>query len=45
MHYKDAQRAMEKSRRKPFKHWKTKDWKRRKVVRQNRARAWDQLAS
>lgn len=45
MHHRDAQRAVEKNRRKPFKHWKTKDWKRRKANRQNRARMWDQLAS
>lgn len=45
MHHRDAQRAKDKSRRKPFKHWKTKDWKRRTANRMNRARMWNQLAS
>jgi hypothetical protein len=45
VHHKDPQRAVQKTRRKPFKHWKTKEWKRRKVVRKNRAEAWSRLAS
>lgn len=44
VHHHDAERGMEKSRRKPLKHWKTKDWKRRKAARKNRAIAWNQVA-
>jgi hypothetical protein len=45
VHHKDPQRAVQKSRRKPLKHWKTKEWKRRKMIRKNRAEAWSRLAS
>jgi hypothetical protein len=31
--------------RQPLRHWKTKDWKRRTVVRRQRADAWNRLAS
>ena len=45
VHHHDAERGLEKSRRKKvLKHWKTKDWKRRKSVRRQRALAWDELA-
>jgi hypothetical protein len=44
VHHRDPVKALEKSRRAPFKHWKTKDWKRRKAVRRARAMAWDALA-
>ena len=45
VHHHDAERGAEKSRRKTvLKHWKTKDWKRRKAVRRKRALAWDDLA-
>lgn len=44
VHHHDPERAREKTRRRPIKHWKTKDWKRRKAVRRARAMAWDALA-
>ena len=44
VHHRDAQKAVEKSRRQPMKHWKTKDWKRRKAIRKSRAAAWQALA-
>ena len=44
VHHHDPERGREKSRRRPLKHWKTKDWKRRKSVRRARAMAWDALA-
>ena len=37
VHHHDADKGVEKSRRKVLKHWKTKDWKRRKAVRARRA--------
>ena len=44
-HHHDAQVGLEKSRRsRDVKHWKTKDWKRRKAMRRQRALAWDELA-
>lgn len=43
-HHHDAERGIEKTRRKPMKHWKTKDWKRRKAIRKNRAIAWKNVA-
>jgi hypothetical protein len=36
--------GIEKSRRHPMKHWKTKDWKRRKMLRRQKAAAWQMLA-
>ena len=44
MHHHDAAKGAQKSRRRPFKHWKTKEWKRRTAMRKARARAWDALA-
>lgn len=44
LHHHDPKTGIEKSRRPKFKHWKTKDWKRRKAVRRARAAAWDALA-
>ena len=44
MHHHDAQTGIEKRKRQPLKHWKTKEWKRRKMVRQQRANAWNALA-
>jgi hypothetical protein len=44
VHHRDSQKAVEKSRRQPMKHWKTKDWKRRKAIRKSRAAAWQALA-
>ena len=44
VHHHDAERGLEKSRRKPLKHWKTKEWKRRKAIRKNRAIAWKNVA-
>jgi hypothetical protein len=44
VHHRDPLKALEKSRRKPLKHWKTKDWKRRKSIRRARAMAWESLA-
>jgi len=44
VHHHDAEIAKAKSRRKPLKHWKTKDWKRRNSVRRARAQAWNALA-
>jgi len=43
VHHHDAERGKEKSRRQPLKHWKTKDWKRRKAIRRQRALAWHAL--
>jgi len=43
LHHHDPVVGIEKSRRQPFKHWKTKEWKRRKSVRRARAQAWDSL--
>jgi len=40
VHHHDAEVAIEKSHRHAFKHWKTKEWKRRKTLRRNRAVAW-----
>jgi hypothetical protein len=39
----DKERAIRKSRG-PLKHWKTKDWKRRSVVRKQRAIALRAIA-
>ncbi len=44
LHHHDAERGREKNRRKPIKHWKTKDWKRRKANRRRRAEEWERLA-
>lgn len=44
VHHHDAERGMEKSRRKPLKHWKTKDWKRRSQLRKSKAIAWRNVA-
>lgn len=44
VHHHDPERGRAEGRRRPFKHWKTKDWKRRKAVRRARAMAWDALA-
>jgi hypothetical protein len=44
LHHHDAERGREKNRRKPLKHWKTKDWKRRKANRRRRAEEWERLA-
>lgn len=45
VHHHDAQVGLEKSRRsRDVKHWKTKEWKRRKAVRRRRAQEWDRLA-
>ena len=43
VHHHDAEVAIEKSHRHAFKHWKTKEWKRRKTLRRNRAVAWKAL--
>ena len=43
VHHHDAERGKEKSRRRPMKHWKTKDWKRRTAMRRQRAMAWNSL--
>jgi hypothetical protein len=43
-HHHDPVVGIEKSRRHPMKHWKTKDWKRRKTVRRQKAAAWQMLA-
>ena len=45
LHHHDAQTGIAKSMRQPLKHWKTKDWKRRNIVRRQRADAWNRLAS
>jgi hypothetical protein len=39
VHHHDAEKAIEKSARRPFKHWKVKDWKRRSAVRRQKAQA------
>lgn len=44
VHHHDPKKGVEKSRRAAFKHWKTKDWKRRKARRRARAEAWNSLA-
>lgn len=44
LHHHDAERGRENNRRKPLKHWKTKDWKRRKTNRRRRAEEWERLA-
>jgi hypothetical protein len=45
VHHHDADRGREKSKRtKVLKHWKTKDWKRRKAERRRRAEEWERLA-
>ena len=43
-HHHDPVVGIEKSRRPQLKHWKTKDWKRRKTVRRQKAAAWQMLA-
>lgn len=43
VHHHDAARGREKARRRPMKHWKTKDWKRRTSIRRQRAVAWNSL--
>jgi hypothetical protein len=43
MHHHDAEVGRAKSKRIPLKHWKTKDWKRRNVVRRQRAAAWESI--
>lgn len=42
-HHRDPKVRADKSRRGAFKHWKTKDWKRRTARRRARAAAWDAL--
>ena len=44
VHHHDANKGAAKSRRQPVKHWKTKEWKRRKGIRKSRAAAWQALA-
>ena len=39
----DKERAIRKNNG-PLKHWKTKDWKRRKTIRRQKAAAWQMLA-
>ena len=43
MHHHDSAVGRAKSMRTPLKHWKTKDWKRRKAVRRQRAAAWESI--
>lgn len=45
VHHHDSEKVAE-ARRTPkvLKHWKTKDWKRRKILRRRRAQEWDRLA-
>ena len=43
-HHHDPAVGIEKSRRRQLKHWKTKDWKRRKTIRRQKAAAWQMLA-
>lgn len=45
MHHHDAERGLQKSRRKPLKHWKTKAWKRRTAQRREKAAAWRDIAA
>jgi hypothetical protein len=40
----DKERALRKMGRAPKRHWKTKDWKRRNVLRRQRALAFRRLA-
>lgn len=40
----NKERALKKKGRAAKRHWKTKDWKRRKAVRRRRAQEWDRLA-
>ena len=42
VHHRDAAHST-KRRRTPLKHWKTKDWKRRKAIRRQRAIQWNML--
>ena len=42
VHHHDVSQVA-KPRRSPLKHWKTKDWKRRKAVRRQRAVQWNTL--
>lgn len=42
VHHHDASQVA-KGRRSPLRHWKTKDWKRRKAVRRQRAVQWNTL--
>ena len=44
VHHHDPKVGIEKARRSTFKHWKTKDWKRRKARRRARAAAWNAVA-
>lgn len=43
VHHHDPSVGIEKARRGRFKHWKTKEWKRRTARRRARAAAWDSL--
>ncbi len=43
-HHHNPEVAIEKSKRHVLKHWKTKDWKRRKTIRRNRAVAWKAIS-
>jgi hypothetical protein len=43
MHHHDAQVGRELSRRQTFKHWKTKEWKRRSVLRKQRVKEIEHL--
>jgi hypothetical protein len=40
VHHHDADRGREKARRKPLKHWKMKEWKRRTATRRAKAAAY-----
>jgi len=43
IHHRDAQVGRELSRRQTFKHWKTKEWKRRSVLRKQRVKEIEHL--
>jgi hypothetical protein len=43
LHHHDAEIGIEQSRKHAIKHWKTKAWKRRKVVRKQRVIEMEQL--
>lgn len=43
MHHHDAQVGRDLARRRTLKHWKTKEWKRRSVLRKQRVKAIEHL--